>query len=98
MRGKHKIAASSLFFLYFALLASGLLQAIVSGYLNVYLGDWSLHFPPDVLRALVYTFTGHNIPQISIPIKEVLTGAVVGLLGMVLGAYFRKAFDIKLPG
>ena len=96
MRGKHQIAASSLFFLYFALLASGLLQAIISGYMNVYLGDWSLHFPPDIIRALVYTFTGKSIPQISIPIKEILTGAVVGLLGMVLGAYFRKAFNIRL--
>ena len=96
MRGKHQIAASSLFFLYFALLASGLLQAIVSGYMNVYLGNWSLHFPPDILRAIVYTFTGHSIPQISIPIKEILTGAVIGLLGMVLGTYFRNAFNIRL--
>lgn len=96
MRGKHKIAASSFFFLYFALLASGLLQAIISGYMNVYLGDWQFHFPPDIVRALVYTFTGKSIPQIAIPVKEILTGAVVGLMGMVLGAYFRKAFNIRL--
>lgn len=93
---KNKIAASSLFFLYIALLVSGLLQAIISGYLNVYVGDWQLHFPPDFFRALIYSFAGRTIPQITIPIKEILTGAIVGLMGMVLGAYFRKAFNIRL--
>lgn len=93
---KNKIAASSLFFLYLALLVSGLLQAIISGYLNMYVGDWQLHFPPDFFRALIYTFTHRTIPQISIPIKEVLTGAIIGLVGMILGAYFRKAFHIRL--
>ena len=93
---KNKIAASSLFFLYIALLVSGLLQAIISGYLNVYVGDWQLHFPPNFFRALIYSFAGRTIPQITIPVKEVLTGAIVGLVGMVLGAYFRKAFHIRL--
>lgn len=95
---KQKIAASSLFFLYFALLASGLLQAIISGYMNIYLGDWTLHFPPDFIRALIYTFVHRTIPQITIPVKDVLTGAIVGLMGMIIGMYFRKAFNIKLPG
>ena len=93
---RDKITAGSLFFLYFALLASGLLQAIVGGYLNIYLKDFTLHFPPDFIRALIYTFLHVNIPQISIPIKDILTGAIVGLMGMVVGLYMRKAFNIKL--
>jgi len=93
---KNKIAASSLFFIYLALLASGLLQAIISGYLDIYMGDLELHFPPDFFRAVIYTFAHRNIPQISIPIKEILTGAIVGLLGMVIGAYFKRAFHINL--
>jgi len=93
---KNKIAASSLFFIYLALLASGLLQAIISGYLDIYVGDLTIHFPPDFFRALVYTFAHRNIPQISINAKDILTGAIVGVIGMVIGAYFKRAFHIKL--
>ncbi|MFA4719892.1 hypothetical protein [Pyrococcus kukulkanii] len=73
-----------------------MLQAIISGYLDIYVGDLTIHFPPDFFRALIYTFTHRTIPQISIPIKDILTGAIVGLLGMVIGAYFKRAFHIKL--
>lgn len=92
---KNKITASSLFFLYFALLASGLLQAIISGYLNIFLKDFELRFPPDLLKALFQTFLHVNIPQIVIPVKDILTGAIVGLLGMLIGLYFRKAFNFR---
>lgn len=93
---KNKIAASPLFLIYLALLASGLMQAIISGYLNIYAKDLAVHFPPDFIRALVYTFTHRTIPQITIYIKDILTGAIVGLLGMLIGAYFRRAFKINL--
>ncbi len=95
MAVRHKVAASSLFFIYLALLVSGLLQAIISGYLNIYMSNWALHFPPDFFRALIYSFTGRSIPQIQIPVKEILTGAMVGLIGMMIGAYFKRAFHIS---
>jgi len=93
---KQKITAITIFMLYVTFLTTGLLQALIFGYLHKFLGKIELKLPPDWLRAIIYTFMHINIPQVSINFTDVLTASITMMLGFFVGIYVKKAFNIKI--
>ena len=92
---KQKITATVIFMLYVTFLVTGLLQAIIFGYLHK-LGKIELRLPPDWFRALIYTFMHINIPQVSINVTDVLATSITMMLGFFVGMYVKRAFNIKI--
>jgi membrane associated rhomboid family serine protease len=93
---RQKITSITVFILYVTFLVTGLLNALIFGYLNKFLGRIELKLPPDWFRALVYTFMHVNIPQISINVTDVLTASITMMLGFFVGLYVKKAFGINI--
>ena len=94
---KQKIVATTLLVLYATFLATGLLQAIIFGYIHKFLGKIIWVFPPDWFRAMVYTFMHVNVPKIEINVVDVLAVSISMLIGAVVIGFVKKAFHIRWP-
>ena len=94
---KQKIAATTFLILYATFLATGLLQAIIFGYIHKFVCKIEFQFPPDWIRAVFYTFLHMNIPTITINLTDVFTVTVSMLLGAFVIGFVKKAFHIRWP-
>ena len=92
---KKALTASTIFFIYVVLLVTGLLQAIVNGYINKFLGNSAWKFPPDFVRGIFQTFLHVNIPYVTVQIADVLTVSVTMFLGILIVPEAEKPWQIR---